>query len=249
MELIQFGLRKSEKCKSMKKGQHAKYKSEWDVYFTDSHLIWCHYARARLFSRRKERGEQRDFRMPPNPLRASVLFWRSRAMQRSGRVYDHDSSTLPPLLGHSSRPEVGKLPCLWHYFLNFLLECDGKRMKARSMRFAKARCVVESPSQMALCRATIAAPDSHRWRLQKEKMAFEFEPNFLISGLENVTSESEIDQFCFQHVSKPFWHTASHVCSLLFGCMHVVLLFSHPNAHQFVLTCKRTLKRRHSRTV
>lgn len=232
MELIQFGLRKSEKCKSMKKGQHAKYKSEWDVYFTDSHLIWCHYARARLFSRRKERGEQRDFRMPPNPLRASVLFWRSRAMQRSGRVYDHDSSTLPPLLGHSSRPEVGKLPCLWHYFLNFLLECDGKRMKARSMRFAKARCVVESPSQMALCRATIAAPDSHRWRLQKEKMAFEFEPNFLISGLEmsrqRVRSTSSVFNTCLSHFDiRPlmFVHFYLGACMLCF-CFHIPTLTS-----------------------
>lgn len=59
MELIQFDLRKSGKCESLKRGQHAKYERGWDVYFTDSHLIWCHYARATL-QEEKERGEQKD---------------------------------------------------------------------------------------------------------------------------------------------------------------------------------------------
>lgn len=78
--------------------------------------------------------------------------------QRPGRVLDHDSSTLPPCLCHRSRPEVGQIARLWHNFLNFLLDCDGGRMKARSCVILKGPVRVESPSQMVLCRAPTAAP-------------------------------------------------------------------------------------------
>lgn len=171
MELTQSGLRKSEKCEGMKTRRHAKYMRDGDVYFTDSHLIWCHYARATLIFEKKREGrtERQRLSYATKPLGASGFFWRSRAMQRPDRVCDHDSPTLPRLLGHSSRPEVGMLTRLWHDFLNFLLDCDGKRMKARSVRFQNAWCVVESPSQMALCQAKTAAPDSHRWRTQEGK--------------------------------------------------------------------------------
>ena len=61
MELTQFGLRKLQKCEGMKTRQHAKYMRDGDVYFTDSHLIWCHYARATLiFEKKGEGGTERQ---------------------------------------------------------------------------------------------------------------------------------------------------------------------------------------------
>lgn len=104
-----------------------------------------------LFSRRKARGGQkdRDLRMPSNPRGASVFFWRSRAMQRSGLVWPWHCL----LFGHSSRPGVGKLPrSLTRFFSILCLTVMGNVWK-------HALCVLDSPSQMALCGATTAPTD------------------------------------------------------------------------------------------
>lgn len=154
---------------SVKAWERGNTQSTERVMLISPTVIWSDtiMQEPRLFLRRKKMRGQKDWdlRMPPNPLGASVFFWCSRAMQRSGRVYDHDSSTPPPLLGHSSRPKVGKLPRLWHDFLNFLLNYDESKLCV----FSKAWCMLESALQMALCQVTTAAPDSHRGRMQKKK--------------------------------------------------------------------------------
>lgn len=79
------------------------------------------------------------------------VFWRSRAMQLSGHVYERDSSALP-------RPQFRTrgwgAPLSLTQFLNFLLYCDEKLMKAHSVLFQRLGSVVEVSSQMwgALCR-------------------------------------------------------------------------------------------------
>lgn len=99
---------------------------------------------------------------------------------------DHDSSTLPPCLRHSSRPEVGKIARVWHNFLNFVLDCDGGRMKACSCVILKGPVRVEAPSQMALCGAPAAAPSNG------EEMA-EVEPLLPVG-------EQSDSVTCFHHV-------------------------------------------------
>lgn len=104
------------------------------------------------------------------------------------------------------------------------------------------------PSQMALCRATTAAPDTHRWRTHEGKMAAVFERkafcSLTVSGLDishvrQVRKTNSVSNTCR---SVSFWHTTSHLC-LYFGCMHVVFLFplvAIPN--QFVLVWKEHWK-------
>lgn len=83
-----FGQRKSEKVWKHEKVANTQLR-EWDVYFTDSHLIWCHYARATLIFKKKGEGraERQRLAYATKPPWGICIFWRSRAMQRSGRVY------------------------------------------------------------------------------------------------------------------------------------------------------------------
>lgn len=74
-----------------------------DVYFSEkSSDLTPLFKNHAYFHEGKRKGGQRerDLRMPSNPLGAS--FWRSRAMQRSGRVCDRDSPTLSNL----TRPQL-----------------------------------------------------------------------------------------------------------------------------------------------
>lgn len=96
--------------------------------------------------------------------------------------------------------------------------------------FSKAWCVAESPSQMALCRATTAAPDSHRWRMQRRKWQRRFWAKSLyslpVSGLEmSHVRESGGPILFLTHVSVSFWHTASHVWSLYLGARMLCFCF------------------------
>lgn len=76
-----------------------------------------------------------------------------------------------PLLHHSSKPELKKLPRLLHDFPNFLLDCDENES-------ALCADLKAHPSQMALRGTATAAQDSHAETggNAAEKMPTLFEP-------------------------------------------------------------------------
>lgn len=158
--------------------------------------------KSNLFSTKSLRTERR--RLDTTKLALGV------STQRPGRVLDHDSSTLPPCLCHRSRPEVGQIARLWHNFLNFLLDCDGGRMKARSCVILKGPVRVGSPSQMVLCRAPTAAP--HGRRKQEGKWQKRSLYSHIAPQLEAIPSP-----LFPARVSVSSEHTEFHLCLFCWG--------------------------------
>lgn len=189
-----FGPRKSEKCGSVKKRGNTQSRRQAEM-FTSPPVIWSDaiMQEPRLFSRRKERGEQtdRDFRMPPKPLGASVFFWIPRAVQRSGHVYDHDF----PCSATVRDQRLGSVSSLTRFSRFSAWPWWETYESTLCAFFERLGAWLTPPSQMALCRAATAATDSHRWTTQEGKWhrLLSGEPLLAVSDLELVTWDSQKD--------------------------------------------------------
>lgn len=125
-----------------------------------------------LFSWRKEMGKQkvRHSCMPLNPLGVSVWFLALQsvaAFRPRVWVWLHNAAS-------TSRPQFKTkgwgAPLSLIRFSQFSAQLRCEMYESTLCASSKAWCVVESSSQMALYQAeTAAAPDFHRWTMQKRK--------------------------------------------------------------------------------
>lgn len=169
-----------------------------------SPLILSHYPKAILVLYEiSEDGKDRDSYTTKLALGVSK--------QQPGRVFDRDFSTLPPPSPATVQDQrFGKIAQLWH---NFLLNCDGGHMKARSCVILKRpRACWVSPLQMALCRAPTAAPTDGGSR-GGERQKWSFSSQFLkVKAIPSTPFPAR--------ASVSSWHTASRVCLFYLGiCM------------------------------
>lgn len=168
-------------------------KGDWAVYSTDSHLIWCHYARATLIFKKKGEGREERQRLSyatKAPWGVWDFFLRARAMQRSGHVCDHDSPTPPRPLGHSSGPGVGKALVFDTIFSIFCLTAMADVWKHALCVFRKAGCAAESPPHRWPCveRRLLPHTLAHRGKMAS---VFGAKTHSLpVSGLEMSHEES-----------------------------------------------------------
>lgn len=235
MELIQFGERKSEKCERMKWGQHAKCKSEWDVYFTDSHLIWCHYARATLHFQEERRGESRETETRvchQTPLGRLCFFGVPERCSDQAACMTMTPRRCLPYSATVQDQRFGKLPSSLTRFSQFSAWLWWETYESTLCAFSKARCVVESPSQMALCRAATAAPQMED---EEEKMAAVFERRdfrFLNLKCHMWESQNKLFTTCVSVILT----IGHHVCSLYLGARMLCFCFHllPTNTNQFV---------------
>jgi len=211
-------------------------RAKGDVYFTDSHLIWCHYARTTLIFKKKGEGRTARQRLayaikPPGGVWVFLAFQSDAAMRP--RIWpwlpDAASPTRPQF-----KSRGWEAPGLWHDFHNFLLDCGGKRMKARSVRLAGLGAWLNPPHRW-LCVKRPLPP--RRWRMQRSKWRRCLSSRFL--DLKCPTGENFNKQILF-HASVSFRHTESRVC-----CLSSVLTCCYPNANHEGLHGKE----RHGSTV
>lgn len=186
-----------------------------NVYFTISHLIWCK-SHAYLLEEKKGRTEKQRLSCAtktPWGLCIFLVFQGCAAIRP--RVW-------PWLLNSASPTQPQFKTRGWEacssltQFSQFSAWLWWETYESMLCAILKGWVHVESPSQMALCQATTAAPDSHRWRTQEGKWQWGLSEEPSLSASFWTWRE---DRFCFHHVCQCHFD-ACHLMFVHFICVH-----------------------------
>lgn len=147
---------------------HEQHARQWDVQFTDSHLICCHYARATLvFKKKKKRGKTKRQRLayaPKFPWGVSVfLAFQSYAAIRLLCVGPWLRNAAAFLCSITVQDQTsGSSLRLLHDFPNFLLDCDGNESALCAV--LKAQPLTDGLVWHSNCCSTLPCRDGGRGR-------------------------------------------------------------------------------------